>query len=209
MSLVKEVAGVSLATQSHFVIKRAWWSFFDRVFRIYTGDGQLIMYVKHPLMRLREEFIVYEDEAQSRPLLHIKSRQIVAINFAYEIRDAATDAVLGSVEKRGLRSLIRDKFVLRDAGGNEIGYAQEHGASILRRLFPFLTSKHEIVVNSKQAAFMRQRFRFFIKEFAVDTEPSAIDPRFVLAVALLAVIAEVRREERRSFLDNASDALGG
>ncbi len=121
--------------------------------------------------------------------------------------------LLGSVEKRGLKSLIRDKFVLRDVHDNEIGHAEERGASILRRLFPFLTSKHEIVIGGKlvKSRSCVTRFRFyFIKEFQqVDTEPSAIDPRFVLAVALLAVIAEVRREEGRSPLDLAGDVLGG
>lgn len=209
MSLVREAAGVSLATQHHFVIKRSWWSFLDRVFRVLTADGQLIMYVKHPLLRLREEFVVYADEAQTRPLLHIKSRQMIAINFAFEIREAGSEQVLGSVEKRGLRSLVRDRFILRDPAGQEIGYAEEQGASWLRRLFPFLTSKHAIIVGGAQVAFLRQRFRFFIKEFAVDTDPGAVDPRFVLAVALLAVIAEVRREQGRSPLDAAADALGG
>lgn len=209
LALERQVGGVSLATQHHFVIKRKWWSFFDRVFRVYTGDGQLIMYVKHPLLRFREQFVVYEDEAQSRPLLHVTARQMIAINFAYDIREAGSEAVLGSIEKRGVRSLWRDKFILRDAAEQEIGYAEEHGASILRRLFPFLTSKHQVMIGDKQVAFMHQRFRFFIKEFAVDTEPSAVDPRFVLAVCLLAVMAEVRREERRGPLDVAGDLLGG
>ena len=45
------------------------------------------------------------------------------------------------------------------------------------------------------SAFIRQIFRFFTKEFQVDMQPSALDPRFTLAVALLALMAEARREE--------------
>jgi hypothetical protein len=37
---------------------------------------------------------------------------------------------------------------------------------------------------------------FFIKEFEVVTRPGSIDPRFVLACALLALMAEARREDR-------------
>jgi uncharacterized protein YxjI len=193
--LVREVAGVSLATQRHYIIKRKFWSFLERVFRVWTGDGQLIMYVKHPLLRLREEFMIYEDEAQTRPLLRVKSQQVIAINFAYEITDASTGAVYGTVRKQGLRSIVRDRFILLDAAGNEIGYAEEQGASVLRRFFPLLTSKHAIFANGNQVAFIRQRFRFFTKEFTVDLQPSALDPRFVLAVALLALMAEARREQ--------------
>jgi len=196
-ALTREVESVSLVTQSHYTIKRKFWSVFERVFRVFTGDGQLIMYIQHPLLKLREEFMVYADEAKTRPLLRVKSKQVIAINFSYEVHDAATDALLGSVQKRGLRSIIRDKFHIFDPEGVEIGYAEEQGASLLRRLFPFLTSKHAIFQGTKQVAFIKQQFRFFTKEFTVDTQPSSMDPRFVLAVALLALIAEARREDAR------------
>jgi uncharacterized protein YxjI len=193
--LVREVAGVSLATQRHYLIKRKFWSFFERVFRVWTADGQLIMYIKHPLLKLREEFMVYEDEAQTRPMLRVKSKQVIAINFSYDITDATTGAVFGSVRKQGLKSIIRDKFILFDANDQEIGYAEEQGASVLRRFFPWLTSKHAIFANGQQVAFIQQKFRFFTKEFLVDLQQSTMDPKFVLAVALLALMAEARREQ--------------
>jgi hypothetical protein len=195
--LSRSVGGVSLTTQSHYVIRRKFWSVFERVFRVFTGDGQLIMYIQHPLLKLREEFMVYADEAKTRPLLRVKSRQVVAINFSYEVSDAQSGHLLGSVQKKGLRSIIRDKFIILDPLGVEIGYAEEQGAALLRRLFPILTSKHAIFVGGQQVAFIRQRFRLFTKEFAVDVQPSSVDPRFVLAVALLALIAEARREDAR------------
>lgn len=196
-ALSREVGGVSLATQSHYLIRRRFWSVFERVFRVFTGDGQLIMYIQHPLLRLREEFMVWADEAKTRPLLKVKSRQVVAINFSYDVSDAETGELLGTVQKKGLRSILRDKFILLDPRGAEIGYAEEQGAALLRRLFPILTSKHAIFVGGHQVAFIRQRFRLFTKEFTVDTHPSSVDPRFVLAVALLALIAEARREDAR------------
>jgi uncharacterized protein YxjI len=193
--LVREVAGVSLATQRHYTIKRKFWSVFERVFRVWTGDGQLIMYIKHPILKLREEFMVYEDEAQTRPMLRVKSKQVIAINFSYEILDAHTGQLYGAVQKKGLRSILRDKFILLDPAGTEIGYAEEQGASVLRRFFPWLTSKHAIFANGQQVAFVQQKFRFFTKEFTVDLAPSGLDPKFVLTVALLALIAEARREQ--------------
>jgi hypothetical protein len=131
-ALVREVAGVSLATQGHYIIKRKFWSFFERVFRVWTMDGQLIMYIKHPLLKLREEFTVYADEARTRPLLFMKSRQMIAINFTYDVVDAATGMLLGTVQKKGLASIIRDKFIISDANGVEVGYAEEQGAGSSR-----------------------------------------------------------------------------
>jgi uncharacterized protein YxjI len=193
--LVREVGSVSLQTQSQYTIKRKFWSVFERVFRVFTPDGQLFMYIKHPLLRFREEFTVFSDEAQTRPLLRLKSRQIIAINFSYDITDANTGELLGSVQKKGLRSIVRDKFIIFDANGQEVGYAEEQGASLLRRFIPLLTSKHAIFADGQQVAFVRQNFRFFTKEFDVMMQPSRFEPRFVLAVALLALIAESRRED--------------
>lgn len=193
--LVREVSSVSLANQSNYIIKRKFWSFFERVFRVWTPDGQLIMYIKHPIFRLREQFMVYADEARTRPLLEMRSRQVIAINFSYDVTDITTGQLLGTVQKKGLRSIIRDKFIILDAAGTEIGYAEEQGASILRRFFPLLTSKHAIFVDGQQVAFIKQVFRFFTKEFTVTLQPSRLEPRFVLAVALLALIAEARRED--------------
>ncbi len=195
--LVREVAPVALQTQSRYTIKRRFWSFFERIFRVFTADGQLIMFVKHPLMKLREEFQVYADEAKTRPLLLVKSKQAIAINFSYEVLDTQTGQVLGSVQKKGLKSIIRDKFIIFDPGGNEIGYAEEQGASLLRRFIRFLPGHHAIFVGGQKVASIDQKFRFFTKEFDVDLQPSQLDPRFVLAVALLALMADARREDSR------------
>ncbi len=193
--LVRQVQPVALQTQRHFVIKRRFWSFFERVFRVFTADGPMFMYVEHPLLKLREEFTVYRDESKLQPMLLVKSKQVIAINYAYEVSDIDTGQVLGAVQKRGLRSIVRDKFIIYGPNGEELGYAEEQGASLLRRIFPMLTSKHAIFVGGQQVAYIRQRFRFFTKEFSVDLEPSQLDPRFVLAVALLALLAEARRED--------------
>ena len=135
--LVREVSPVSLTTQSHYVIKRRFWSFFERVFRVFTGDGQLIMYIQHPLLKLREEFMVYADEAKTRPLLQ---RQVAAGRSRSTSRTTSptctTGELLGAVQKKGLRSIVRDKFIILDPTGAEIGYAEEQGASLLRPLLP-------------------------------------------------------------------------
>ncbi len=194
--LIRTAGPTALATQRHYIIKRPFWSFFERTFRVFAPDGQLFMLVRHPLLRLKEEFMVYADEAKTRPILRVKSRQMIAINFVFDVYDASTDQLLGSVQKRGLKSIVRDKFILLDPSGVEIGYSEEQGASLLRRFIPLLTSKHAVFIDGQQAAYIQQIFRFFVKEFEVRLEPSKVDPRFVLAVALLALMAEARREDQ-------------
>jgi hypothetical protein len=139
----------------------------------------------------------------------IHSRQLEVIDFLREENRVLREQIGGrrlrftddqrrrlAVKGPDLSSIVRDKFIILDPMGTEIGYAEEQGASVLRRFFPFLTSKHAIFIDGNQVAYIKQRFRFFTKEFEVDLQPTQLDPRFVLAVALLALMAEARREDR-------------
>lgn len=192
--LVRQVQSPSVTNQSRYFVKRNFWSLFDRIFRVHTMDGQMILYVKHPVFRLREEFTIWTDDTCTQAVFKLKSRQIIAINFAFDITDAQTGQVIATIQKRGLRSLVRDKFVILDPAGNELGTMEEQGFSLLRRFFPILTSKHQLTMGGQPVAFVQQLFRFFTREFQVDLQPSSMDPRFILACALLAIIAEARRE---------------
>lgn len=196
VALTRAAQPTGLATQNHYRIKRPFWSFLERTFRVFSPDGQLYMLVRHPIFRLREEFVVHADEGRTRGLLRVKSRQMIAINFTFDVFDHDTGQLLGSIQKKGLKSLFRDKFIILSPEGAEIGHAEEQGHSILRRFIPLMTSKHAVFIEGEQVAFIRQIFRFFIKEFDVTLQPTKVDPRFVLAIALLALMAEARREDR-------------
>lgn len=193
--LKREVDRVALSNQSRFVIKRKFWSFLERKFYVWTHDGQPILFVKHPLFRFRDEFNICSDETETHKIYKLKSRQVIAINFNYDLTDAQTGALLATITKKGLKSLVRDTFLILDENGAEIGQMREHGAAILRRFFPWLTSRHEITMHGQPAATIQQVFRFFNKEFNVEINQGTADHRFVLACALLAVIAEARRED--------------
>jgi hypothetical protein len=181
-----------------YKIKRPWFSWFERTFRVFAPDGSLALFVRHPVMRLRGEWQIFGDEQRTDALLTVKSQQIIAFNLVYDLTDAKTGAHVGSVRSKGLRSLIRDEIEIFAPDGRLIGHLREKGASILRRFFPWLTSKHDIEIGGQIVATVRQKFRFFVKEFDVDQPVVAlgddVDPRLVLACALLAVLNEARRE---------------
>ena len=37
-------------------------------------DGQLLMMVKRPIFRLREEFMIYSDEQKTDPIMRVSAR---------------------------------------------------------------------------------------------------------------------------------------
>lgn len=182
-----------------YTIKRSWFSLFNRTFRVYAPDGRLVLFVRHPVMRLRGEWRVFGDEAQTEALMLVKAQQVIALNYVYDLTDLARGEKVGAVRTKGLKSIVRDAMEILDPAGEVIGHVIETGASILRRFFPFLTSKHDIEVGGEVVATVRQKFRFFIKEFRVDQTKvifgDDLDARLILTCALLAVLNESQREQ--------------
>lgn len=79
--------------------------------QIYVRDaaGQLRMYVKQKMFKLKESVTVFADEAQSQPLYHINADRVIDFNARYHF-SAPDGRVLGSVRRRGARSLLRANY---------------------------------------------------------------------------------------------------
>jgi len=196
LSASPETADARFAHQQ-YTIKRPFLSFFGRKYHVYAPDGSLVMFLKHPLMKLREEFTIYTDETESTPVLTVRSRNIVALNMAHDVFDPRTGEKTGSIRSRGMKSIIRDTWDILDANDQVIGLMEEEGAALLRRFLKFLPGRHKIELNGQRMATLQQKFRFFIKEEVLDLSPSngQIDPRFAISCALLALMKEAAREK--------------
>lgn len=188
----------NLVPDGTYTIRRPFFSFLDRTFRVTDHEDRLVALVRHPVLRLKEQFQVFADEARTQPIATIQARQMIALNFTYDITDPQTGAWLGTLRSRGLKSLFRDTWDALDQQEQPIGLLEEEGLSWLRRLLPILLGRWRIDLHGGMAARVDQVFRFFVKEYrlTLQTEGRKADPRFLLACALLAVMRENRRENR-------------
>ncbi len=181
-----------------YTVRRPWISFFNRTFRVFDAGGQLVAYVRHPLMRMREQFQIFGDEAMQQPVATIQARQIIALNRIYDVTDAATGQWIGTLRSRGLKSMVRDTWELLDQGEQAQGVLEEVGLSWLRRIFPILLGHWRVLLGQSEVAKVDQIFRFFVKEYrlTVAAEGKNVDTRFLLACALLALMRENHREQQ-------------
>jgi hypothetical protein len=182
---------------AHYTVKQSYWSFLGRVTRVFAPDGSLVAYVKRPIFKWKEELMIYADEAQTQPLLTVKARHAIAINMVRDVFDAGTGELVGSIRQRGFKSMFRDTWDILDPGEQVVGLMQEDGSSFLRRLFPILLGKWHIELHSDPVAYVKQVWRFFAKEYTLDLSLNSgrMDPRFAMACAVLALMAETRREQ--------------
>ncbi|HST63460.1 MAG TPA: hypothetical protein VLK84_32410 [Longimicrobium sp.] len=79
--------------------------------QVYVRDaaGQLRMYVKQKMFKLKEQITVFADEGQTIPLYHIKADRVIDFSARYNF-SAPDGRPLGSVQRRGMRSIFRANY---------------------------------------------------------------------------------------------------
>lgn len=177
-----------------YTIKRPFFTFLGREFRVYAPSGYQVLYVRHKVFSLKDRWSVFTDDTMQVPLLLIGARQVFGIDIITDVFDASTDQPLGAVRSKGLRSILRDTWEVLGPGDQVIGTFQEDSSALLRRLLPLLLGRWHMEIQGREVARLQQVFRFFTKEFTLELVPGAVDPRFAIACALLALTREIQRE---------------
>lgn len=78
------------------------------------AQGNLIFYVKQKMFKLKEAVTVFADEEQTRSLYKINADRMIDISARYNIADV-NGRMLGSVKRKGMKSLWRARYDIFDA----------------------------------------------------------------------------------------------
>ena len=104
------------------------WAFSPQI-TVRDADGNLVGYVKQKLFKLKEDVVVFADEAQTKPLYNIKADRILDVSACYHFTDLA-GGKLGAIKRRGWRSMWRAHYEILD-GENPVMNVREE--SVLTR----------------------------------------------------------------------------
>lgn len=122
--------------QNQYLIRRKVLKIFGAAFHIYDMAGNLAFYSKQKAFKLKEDIRIYGDQAMTSELLCIRARGVIDLGMTYDVIDSTTQQVVGSLKRKGLKSLFRDSWVILDVNDQEIGTMQEEsGALALLRRF--------------------------------------------------------------------------
>lgn len=121
--------------QNQYVIRRKVFKIFGAAFHIYDMAGNLAFYSKQKAFKLKEDIRIYGDQAMTSELRCIRARGVIDFGMTYDVIDSTTQQVVGSLKRKGLKSLFRDSWVILDVNDQEIGTMQEESGAlaILRR----------------------------------------------------------------------------
>ena len=168
--------------------------------RFYDPHGNLVLYSQQKMFRLKEDIRIYSDETRSQELLHVQARQVIDFSASYDVFDCLSAERVGTLRRRGFRSLTLDTWDILDAAGQTLGILQEDDLvlAMLRRIFlgSFLPQNYDLLIGGQRVADLRQRFNLFRYELDLDfREDSAnrLDRRLGIVAALLLGIIEGRQ----------------
>jgi len=97
--------------------------------QIYIRDvnGSLVGYVKQKLFKLKEDINVFGDENQTQLLFNIKADRVIDFSAKYNFTDAHGTS-LGSIKRRGMRSLWKANYEIYDATDRQVmAISEENG----------------------------------------------------------------------------------
>lgn len=171
---------------------------------VLDAGGRSVAYVKQKAFRLKEDVEVHTDESRQTPLWRIKADRIIDWSAAYRITDAS-GALLGTLRRKGGRSLWRATYVITDPSEQAIGGIREKDpwtkvldgllsiVPILGDLTGYFLNPSYLVSRDDDAVLeVRKRPAFFEGRYTIE-QVGTVDQRsepLLLASVLMMVLLE-------------------
>jgi uncharacterized protein YxjI len=187
-------------SDNQYMIRRKILTIFGAKFHVYNNIGELILFSKQKAFKLKEDIRVFAGESMSTERLVIKARQIVDFSAAYDIVDQAENRKIGTLRRKGWKSIVRDSWEFLSEDDQPIAMLTEDSMllSLLRRfLCNLIPQTYHVMQNGKTLITYKQNFNPFVLKIRVSIDPESrdiIDPRLVLAGGILLAAIEGRQK---------------
>ena len=188
-------SGIKTATSvldlNQYMIKEKFWRIFGNKFWFQDVNEKRYGFCEQKRFKLKEDIRIYSDESKNHEWLKIKQKQMVDAWGGYDIMDSQSGEHIGTVRRKFWASILRTRWYLLDASGNEIGMLIEDsmGYALARRVLlgMFLPKKFHIEIGGgTEFVTMRQKFNPFIKKLVVNIPPNhPLDRRFIAGLAIV------------------------
>ncbi len=184
-----------------YTLRRKVFSFLGAKFHLYDSEGKVVGFCKQKAFKLKEDIRVYTDDSMSAELLRIAATKVIDFGASYTI-SLPDGSPLGSLRRKGLKSLLRDTWVVFDASGSQVATLTEDSGmfAILRRavdLFALIVPQKFVLIRDggEPVATLRTHFNPFVYRLGITIhrDDPVVDELMVLAAACLVGAIEGRQ----------------
>ncbi len=181
-------------THDRYTIRRKFLTFAGAKFHIFDAQDNLIMFSRLKAFKLKEDIRLFTDESMTTELLRMQATKVLDISSAYHIIDAISGDKIGAMRRKGLKSLLKDEWLILDRDDREIGKVKEDSTfkALVRRTVDYVSilmpQAYTMTLGEQVVGEMKQNFNPFIMKIRVDFSADTsglLDRRIGLAAAVL------------------------
>ena len=187
-------------THSRYLVRKKVIKVLGDAFHIYDPQGGLAFYVKQKAFKLKEDIRIYNSEDMREEVLVIKARSRIDFSATYDVFDSYTNELIGSFRRKGMKSILKDEWVILDNQEREIGIITEDSMllAVIRRVLSNLVPQtYEGSIGQHNVFTFKQRFNPFVQkielDFSMDNQ-HLLDRRLGIAASVLLSAVEGRQD---------------
>lgn len=186
-------------SHTRYMVRKQFLKLFGGTFRIYDPYGNLALFADMKAFKLREDIRLYSNEAKTEELLTIKARNILDISTTYDVFDPKTQQKVGALRRKGIKSIIKDEWIILDSLDQEAGYIREDSLlmALLRRFITnLIPQSYDGSIKSMPVFRFSQHFDPFVLKLDLDFSAdinNLLDRRIGIAAAVLLCAIEGRQ----------------
>ena len=184
---------------THYIIRKKVFSILGTKLHIYDSSENLVLYSQMKAFKLKEDISLYMDEDMNKELLRIQARRVIDFSATYDVNDSTTGEHVGALRRKGLKSLLKDEWVILDSHDSEIGTIKEDSTlmALLRRVINIIPQSYNVELNGHTITTYKQNFNPFVSKINVDfsSDPNLqFDRRLGLAAGILLCAVEGKQD---------------
>jgi hypothetical protein len=175
-----------------YLVRRKIFKVFGAAFHIYDPNGRVAFYSKQKAFKLKEDIRLYTGEDMRTEVLYIQARQVIDFSAAYVVIDSSTNSKVGALKRKGMKSLVKDEWIVMDAEDRGIGFIKEDSMilALIRRfvLTNLIPQKYYGELQGEQVCLFKQSFNPFVMKINLDysmDRKRLLDRRLGIAGAVL------------------------
>ncbi|MEK5236078.1 hypothetical protein NST99_10305 [Paenibacillus sp. FSL L8-0470] len=184
---------------TEYIIRKKVFSIMGAKLHIYNSSEELVLYSQMKAFKLKEDIALFTDESMEKELLRIKARSVIDFSATYDVHDSETGEHIGALRRKGLKSILKDEWIILDQRDTEIGLIKENSTlmALLRRFITLIPQKYNIELGNTVIPAFRQNFNPFVTKIIADfseDRSSQLDRRLGLAAGILLCAVEGKQE---------------
>lgn len=187
--------------QPKYTLRRKVFKLFGGEFHIRDSSDNIVGFAKQKAFKLKEDITVYSDESREKAIMTIQARQILDFSAAYDVIDS-DDKKVGALKRKGLKSILKDEWIIMDTNDNEIGKIKEDNAllaTVRRFLSNLIPQDYGVYQEGNEHEFVniKQHFNPFVYKIDIDfsnNTNNTFNPSLIMAGAVLLAAIEGRQQ---------------